>query len=231
MEETGIDKPEKNLFTPAELDESALKALRKMPVDVFAGRYLGETKDNALILVIDVRNFSTFLRENDENAVFSLITEFTSNFLSCVNQLGYNCSYYKLEGDGAIVIWDEAGDGSVNEALDVFREFREFLNDYLFAKSPDLRLAGALVLEKLFKYEISAEASGLMYRDYVGYGINLACRLQNLAGKNELVINHKFIEEKHVPFTEKTDNDVHRRLSILKGLRDIDQQTVYLYKW
>ncbi|MDR1903496.1 MAG: hypothetical protein LBQ88_14625 [Treponema sp.] len=218
-------------YRSVDLDESAIQALKKMPVDIFTGNYLGETKEGALILVIDVRNFSTFLRENDENTVFALIKEFTSNFLSCVNQLGYNCSYYKLEGDGAIVIWDQADESCLNAAVDVFSEFAVFSEEALFKDCPSLGVAGALVLERVFKYEISAEASGLMYRDYVGYGINLACRLQNLAGKNELAINHRLIQEKQVPFTEKTADDVNHRLSILKGLRDIDKDKVYMYKW
>ncbi|GMO12140.1 MAG: adenylate/guanylate cyclase domain-containing protein [Treponemataceae bacterium] len=198
------------------LDKAALTALKKVSVDVFNGNYLGEVENNALILVTDVRNFSTFLRENDENAVFSLIKEFTSNFLSCLNQIGANCSYFKLEGDGSIVIWDNADEDCINSALGVFREFMNFLNEYLFADSPTLGLAGALVLEKVFKYEISAEAPGLMYRDYVGYGINLACRLQNLAGKNELVINHRLIQDRNIPFSVKTGNDAAHQLSMLK---------------
>jgi hypothetical protein len=218
-------------YTSVDLDESAIQALKKMPVDIFTGKYLGETKEGALILVIDVRNFSTFLRENDEDTVFRLIKDFTSNFLSCVNQLAYNCSYYKLEGDGAIVIWDSSEEACFNAAIDVFSEFTSFSNEYLFKNCPSLGIAGALVLERVFKYEISAEASGLMYRDYIGYGINLGCRLQNLAGKNELVINHRLIEEKHIPFIEKMDDDISRRASILKGLRDIDKNKVYMYKW
>ena len=97
-----------------ELDQSALAGLKKMPVDVFDDIYLGETKPNALVLCVDIRNFSDFLCCNDEDDVFKLIKDFTSNLLSCVNQFGYGCSYYKLMGDGAIVIWDETDESTVS---------------------------------------------------------------------------------------------------------------------
>jgi hypothetical protein len=45
----------------------------------------------------------------------------------------------------------------------------------------------ALVTERVFKYEISVELSELKYLDYVGYGINLSCRLQALAKANDLI--------------------------------------------
>jgi class 3 adenylate cyclase len=109
MDESAKVPPE-TFDSRAELDISTLKALQKMPVDLFNGIYLEEIKNEALILCIDIRNFSVFLRENVENVVFDLIKNFTSNFLSCVNQFGYYCSYYKLVGDGAIVIWDEASE-------------------------------------------------------------------------------------------------------------------------
>jgi hypothetical protein len=219
----------KNL-SPVKLDLSALLALKKMPVDVFDGVYIGEVKTEALILCVDIRNFSNFLRENEENAVFALIKNFTSNFLSCVNQCGSNCSYYKLIGDGAIVIWDKVTEDHLKEALVVFNEYKEFLNEDLFAMYPSLGFAGALVLEKVFKYEISAEASGLKYRDYVGYGINLACRLQTLAGKNELIINKKLTKNKGVVFIEKDKSTLSQNIDCLKGLKDEDREKVYLFR-
>jgi hypothetical protein len=213
-----------------ELEASAFAALKKMPVDIFDNVYLGETRDNALVLCIDIRNFSSFLRDNDENVVFALIKDFTSNFLSCVNQYGCGCSYYKLLGDGAIVIWDEAAENNLQEALTVFTVFTDFLTEDLFGKSSTLGLAGALVMEKVFKYEISAEVSGLKYRDYVGYGINLACRLQTLAGKDELIINGKLVKDKQLPFIRKDDEDLLHALRFLKGMKEEDGAAVYMYK-
>jgi class 3 adenylate cyclase len=214
---------------PVELDASSLLALRKMSVDVFDNIYIGETKAEALVLCIDVRNFSNFLRENDENTVFRLIKSFTSNFLSCVNQFGYYCSYYKLIGDGAIVIWDETTEDNVNEALTIFSEYKDFLNEDLFSLYPSLGLAGALVLDKVFKYEISAEASGLKYRDYVGYGINLACRLQTIAKKDELVIGRGLKERMTIPFLEKDKETLAHSIEHLKGIRDEDREKVFIY--
>jgi class 3 adenylate cyclase len=222
-------RPEENSADTAfKLEASTLKALKKMPVDIFDNIYIGETWANALILCVDIRNFSSFLRDNDENAVFSLIKEFTSNFLSCVNQLGCNCSYYKLLGDGAIVIWDEATRNNLREALEVFNVFTDFLDEDLFAESRGIGLAGAMVMEKVFKYEISAEVSSLMYRDYIGYGINLACRLQTLAEQDELIINSGLARSGLIPFTQK--EELPRALQLLKGVKEEDRTAVYMYK-
>jgi class 3 adenylate cyclase len=213
----------------AELDPSALAGLGKMPVDIFDDVYLEEVKTRALVLCVDIRNFSDFLCCHEEEDVFRLIKDFTSNLLSCVNQFGYGCSYYKLMGDGAIVIWDETGQDTVAEALQVFDSYTEFLDEELFKGHPGLSMAGALVCDKVFKYEISAEASQLKYRDYVGYGINLACRIQALAKGNELVINRNLADTGLVPFREDRDPDLVAELRTLKGLRMEDRDTVLYY--
>ncbi len=211
------------------LDSSALEGLKKMPVDIFDNVYLGDVKPDALILCVDVRGFSSFFCSHDEKTVFSLITSFTSNLLSCVNQFGYRCSYYKLLGDGALVIWDTMTDETLNEALMVFETYSEFLREELFASYPELGLGGALVKEKVFKYEISAETSSLKYRDYVGYGINLACRLQNLAAKDKLIVNNKLAKLDVFPVTVKTDPNLMKELLRLKGVFNEDKEALYFY--
>ena len=134
-----------------ELDSSTLAGLKKMPIDIFDNVYLGETKPDALILCIDVRGFSNFLCSHDEKVVFSLITSFTSNFLSCVNQFGVDCSYYKLLGDGALVIWDKTDAKTLNETITVFEMYTEFTREELFKPYPELGLGGALVKKEVYR--------------------------------------------------------------------------------
>ena len=136
------------------LDMGAIEGLKKMPVDVFEGMYLGKVYNKALILCLDIRNFSDFLRDNDDDTVFKLIKEFTSNLLSCINQFGYGCSYYKLMGDGVIIVLDETTVDTIKEALTIFNLYTEFLNEELFHQYDKLSLAGALVTEKVYKFEI-----------------------------------------------------------------------------
>ncbi len=212
-----------------ELDQSALSGLHKMPVDIFDNNYLDEVKNEALILCVDIRSFSNFLCNNPEEKVFKLIKDFTSNFLSCVNQFAFGCSYYKLLGDGALVIWDQTTEATVEEALSVFNLYIDFLEEELFKPYPDLGLAGALVTDKVFKYEISAEASQLKYRDYVGYGINLACRLQGLAESGKLIINKKLASTGFIPYiTVESPTDV-CQLHQLKGLKEEDCSGILYY--
>lgn len=213
-----------------DLDTSVLAGLGKMPVDIFDNVYLAEVKPNALILCVDMRNFSNFLCTNPEETVFSLIKEFTSNFLSCVNQFAFDCSYYKLMGDGAIVIWDETTEKTVAEALNVFDTYTDFTDEELFKPYGGLGLAGALVSDKVFKYEISAEASQLKYRDYVGYGINLACRLQALAIKDELILNDGLRRTGFVNCESRDNGKILTELQRLKGLRPEDSREALFYK-
>jgi class 3 adenylate cyclase len=213
-----------------ELDSSALSGLRKMPVDIFDNVYLDEVKNDALILCVDIRNFSKFLRDNPEQSVFSLIKDFTSNFLSCVNQFAFGCSYYKLLGDGALVIWDDTNESTVGEALSVFNTYIDFANEELFRDKAGIGLAGALVTDKVFKYEISAEASQLKYRDYVGYGINLACRLQGLASKDQLVLNRRLTATGLVSFRSVSSVEDIDHLQMLKGLKDEDSSELFYFQ-
>jgi hypothetical protein len=250
MESSALTQnPPSNKNIIIKLDPGAIIGLKKMPVDIFDGVYLGEAHNNALILCVDVRNFSDFLRSQEEmltpfdglgltevlieekdDTVFTLIKGFTSNFLSCVNQFGYGCSYYKLLGDGALVIWDETNEKSVSEAITVFDTYTDFVNEELFKPFEGLGLAGALVKEKVVKYEISAEVSQLKYRDYVGYGINLACRLQSLAGADELVLNEPLAESGLIPFRYDKSPLMIKELHQLKGLKDNDRERVLFYK-
>lgn len=223
------DLPESERKT-IELDSFALAGLKKMPVDIFDNVYVGEAKNTALVLCVDVRNFSDFLCCNDEDDVFALIRDFTTNLLSCVNQCGYNCSYYKLMGDGAIVIWDEASTDHIREAIDVFNSYTSFVNEDLFKPHPSLGLGGALVIEKVYKYEISAEASELKYRDYVGYAINLACRLQNLATANQLIFNKNLSDRYETNLKRISEGPLFKELHSLKGLKEEDRTAVLVYE-
>jgi hypothetical protein len=226
-----ITQPDIQPYNPnVELDVSALQGLKKMPVDIFNNDYLDEKKPAALVLCTDIRNFSGFLRDHDEGTVFKLIKEFTSNFLSCVNQFGYGCSYYKLLGDGALIIWDETNEATIQEALAVFDTYIEFLETDLFCAYPQLGLGGALVSETLYKYEISAEASQLKYRDYIGYGINLAARIQGLAQKNQLVINKVLAKSGKIPYQTNDDPIIIEELKRLKGLKEEDLERLYYYE-
>ena len=212
------------------LDIGAIKGLKKMPVDVFEGTYLGKVHNDALVLCLDIRNFSDFLRDNDDDTVFKLIKEFTSNLLSCINQFGYGCSYYKLMGDGVFIIWDETTDASIKEALAIFDLYTEFLNEELFDQHETLSLAGSLVSEKVYKFEISAELSELKHRDYIGYGINLACRLQTLANADELILNEVLIKTGLISYKVNDTQKMQKELMLLKGLKDEDRKRVLFYQ-
>lgn len=231
ISELGINASSKDTV---ELDSLTLEALKKGPIDIFDNVYLGETRPHSLILCIDVRGFSDFMCNNEETVVFGLIKSFTSNFLSCLNQFGYNCSYYKLLGkllgDGALVIWDKLDGVAIKEAVTVFTTYVEFTREELFKPYGNLAIGGALVLDKVYKYEISAEASQLKYRDYVGYGINLACRLQNLAAGGELIVSKKLVDIGAIYATKNTNPEVMKKLRALKGVKPEDREAIFLYK-
>ena len=134
-----------------------------------------------------------------------------------------------LIGDGALVIWDETTPTTLGEAIMVFQTYTEFLGEELFSPYPELGLGGALVMEKVYKYEISAEASALKYRDYVGYGINLACRLQGLARKSELIINKNLANLNALTTVIKDAPALVEEAKRLKGVFPEDKHPLYFY--
>ena len=84
-------------------------------------------------------------------------------------------------------------------------------------------------MEQVYKYEISAEASALKYRDYVGYGINLACRLQGLAQKSELIINKKLADLNALTTVTKDAPALLEEAKRLKGVFVEDKHPLYFY--
>ncbi|MCL2295280.1 MAG: hypothetical protein FWC36_10540 [Spirochaetes bacterium] len=208
---------------------ASLDGLKKMPIDLFDGIYLNKVCKNALILCVDIRNFSNFLSSQTSDAICKLIKEFTTNFLACINHFGHGCSYYKLMGDGALVIWDKNDKYSTEEALAIFNTYTDFLTKDLFKSYPDMGLAGALVNEQVFKYEISAEISQLKYRDYIGYGINLACRLQSAASINNLILNASAAKLGFVPVRVDDSPETIKKLHGIKGLKKEDYEHALFY--
>ena len=84
-------------------------------------------------------------------------------------------------------------------------------------------------MDEVYKYEISAEASLLKYRDYVGYGINLACRLQGLALKSELIVNKALADLDALVTVRKDTRELLEEANRLKGLKKEDRATLYFY--
>ncbi len=112
----------------------------------------------------------------------------------------------------------------------VFDSFLEFANEELFTPYPGLGFGGALVTDMVYKYEISAETSQLKYRDYVGYGINLACRLQALAACDELIINRILADTGYIPYETRDTNLYKAGIATLKGLKQQDCAELLFYK-
>jgi class 3 adenylate cyclase len=177
-------------FDDEEGGESALvgpKVIREMlrtPVSLRDDRY-DKGYVEALSLCMDLRGFSSYALVADRDAMTGFLEKYSQELLAAVNS--YSASYYKLLGDGAIVIWDRPDDYSAEACLDVFRLLRDVVDEIAAAYRSPCALAGAITLDTLYKYEIFGECSGLKYRDYVGYGINIAFRLQSLAGPGELL--------------------------------------------
>ncbi len=72
--------------------------------------------------------------------------------------------------------------------------------------------------------------SSLKYRDYFGYGINLACRLQGIADKDRLIVNKILANKKYFDTIVSKDEKLLKELNGLKGLKDDDKGAVYFYK-
>lgn len=170
--------------SPVLVEADVQREMGRTPVSLRDDSYEKGYHD-ALALSIDLRGFSSFARDSDRDLVASFLEKYSQELLAAVN--GYSASYYKLLGDGALVIWDEAEARYVEDCRELFRLLREVVSDLAASYGSPCSLAGALTLDSLYKYEIFGECSGLKYRDYIGYGINIAFRLQSMAGPGELL--------------------------------------------
>lgn len=179
----------------------------------------------ALALSLDLRGFSSFTKDTGSELVAAFIEKYSQELLAAVN--GYSASYYKLLGDGALVIWDEATPAHVEDCRDLFRLLRDVVSELAASYGSSCALAGGLALDTLYKYEIFGECSGLKYRDYIGYGINIAFRLQSFAGSGELLaspsVKSRFsLDVPLLPPAKKPPK------GSIKGLRDEDWEGIAL---
>jgi class 3 adenylate cyclase len=202
------------------VDAGVIREMVHTPVSLRDDRYEKGYLE-ALALCIDLRGFSSFTMEAPRDHVTAFLEKYSQELLAAVN--GYSASYYKLLGDGAMVIWDKAEAYSLEACRDLFKLLREVVSELAGAYGCRCALAGALTYDELYKYEIFGECSGLKYRDYVGYGINIAFRLQSIAGPGELLaspsVDARFgLGAPRLPAARKPP-----RASI-KGIRDEDYE-------
>ncbi len=221
--ESGID-----LFEDDEGGESVLvgpkviKEMLRTPVSLRDDRY-DKGYVEALALCMDLRGFSSYALTAERDAMTGFLEKYSQELLAAVNS--YSASYYKLLGDGAIVIWDDPDENAAESCRDLFRLLRDVVDEIAAAYKSPCALAGAITLDTLYKYEIFGECSGLKYRDYVGYGINIAFRLQSVAGPGELLAspaaNDRFALG--APAIEKARRPPK---GSIKGIRDEDREGI-----
>lgn len=175
----------------------------------------------ALVLCIDLRGFSSYARDNDPELVAGFLERYSQELLAAVN--GYSASYYKLLGDGALVIWDRADEESMEACRELFGLLREVIDAVAELHGSSCALAGAATTGRLYKYEIFGECSGLKYRDYIGYAINCAFRLQSVAAAGELLCQAGLAERfgLELPALEEARKPARHAL---KGLYDRDYE-------
>jgi class 3 adenylate cyclase len=161
-----------------------IREMGRTPVSIRDDHYEKGYLD-ALALCIDLRGFSSFAMTAERESVTAFLEKYSQELLAAVN--GYSASYHKLLGDGALIIWDEASAPAVEGCRDLFRLLRDVVAEIAAPYGCACALAGAITADSLYKYEIFGECSGLKYRDYVGYAINLAFRLQSMAQAGELL--------------------------------------------
>jgi class 3 adenylate cyclase len=163
---------------------SVLREMQRTPVSLRDDRYEKGYVD-ALALCMDLRGFSSYARDNEPELVAAFLEKYSQELLAAVN--GFSASYYKLLGDGALIIWDRADADSMAACVELFRLLDEVVDCVAVLHGSSCALAGAVTQGSLYKYEIFGECSGLKYRDYIGYAINIAFRLQSMAGPGELL--------------------------------------------
>jgi class 3 adenylate cyclase len=207
-----------------EVDRRVITSMRKTPISFADGSYEKEFLD-ALVLCIDLRGFSEYVRDKPKERVKDFLEKYTQELLATINL--FPVSYYKLLGDGALVIWDKADKVGLDQAVRLFELLRLVLRglceDYEFPNN----IAGGIAYGEVYKYELFAECSGLKYRDYLGYGVNYVFRLQAFAESGELLANRSIPDRYGMvlpPLAAERKPD----RGALKGVRDADYEEVFI---
>lgn len=204
------------------VEAEVVALMERTPVSLRDEKYDKGYRD-ALALCIDLRGFSTWSRDAEPPIVASYLERYSQELLAGVNW--FAVSYYKLLGDGALVIWDVASSEAVRACRELFRLLREVVEEVSASYGSTCALAGALTVDSLYKYEIFGECSGLKYRDYLGYGINSAFRLQSMAAPGQLLASPA-LGQRFAPGLPLLHPDRKPPRNSLKGLRDEDYEGI-----
>ena len=200
------------------VEASVIREMARTPVSLRDDRYEKGYVD-ALVLCIDLRGFSSYARDTDPEVVVAFLEKYSQELLAAVN--GFSASYYKLLGDGAMVIWDKADAESMETCIELFGLLRDVVGSVAELYDSTCSLAGAVTFGNLYKYEIFGECSGLKYRDYIGYAINFAFRLQSLAAAGQL-LGQGSMAERFCIGAPRLDPARKPPLASLKGVREED---------
>lgn len=207
-----------------ELDPAVVREMERTPISLKDGSY-DKRSLKALILCLDLRRFSSFALEAGTEAVTGFLEKYSQELLAAATGMGV--SYYKLLGDGAMLVWDDPAEGLHEGAVELFRILRQVVAEIGPGFGYKLNVAGALNVGEVYKYEINAECSGLKYRDYVSYAVNSIFRLQKMAGPGELVSGRQLAAAVGADWP-LLDPDKKPARASLEGLRDEDYDEVRL---
>jgi len=211
-------------FDTQEVDTHVIESMRRTPISLADGEY-GKDVFPALILCLDLRRFSDYVRDRPPKIVKSFLERYTQELLATINLC--DVSYYKLLGDGAMIIWDRPGEKALTNAMKLFGLLRTVVGPLSAEFSFKSNVAGGLALEEVYKYEIYAESSGLKYRDYIGYGINYVFRLQAFAEAGQLLCNKSVPDQYGISPRSLSEERKPDRSSV-KGVKDADFADVYV---
>ena len=207
-----------------EIERTVIYEMRKTPISLKDGVY-EKGYVRSMCLCLDLREFSSFARDSRREMVQGFLERYTQELLAGIN--GYSVSYYKLLGDGALVIWDEPSYEDLIGALEFFEILRGIVRDVGAEFGYCGCVAGALAIDELYKYEMYAETSGLKYRDYIGYGINYVFRLQAMAAAGELLANKSIVDRFGLELERFPESRKPERGGI-KGIKDEDYEAIFV---
>jgi len=220
-----VDLDEAEEGDPVLVEPAVIREMERTPVSLRDDRYEKAYVDS-LVLCIDLRGFSSYARDKDPALVAAFLEKYSQELLAAVN--GYSASYYKLLGDGAMVIWDGADSEAMSACVELFDLLRDVVDSVAELHDSSCALAGAVTFGNVYKYEIFGECSGLKYRDYIGYAINCAFRLQSIAAAGELLGQGSLADRYGI---EAPRLDVERKppLSSIKGVREDDYEDIRVF--
>lgn len=170
-----------------ELKQNVVETLAKGSL-IVSEELLELSKVDCFVLCADLRSFSDWMLRAGDGARMDFFKGF-ADIMSYITQ-NCRCDFYKLLGDGVLIIWHSATLDSPARVADAAFDLISYFGSIIESIGDGLKNFGAAITRgEITHFILPSSQSCICMQDYIGLAINYAARFQTLAGSGEVVLD------------------------------------------